>query len=235
MALPVREQCGPAPYCRGVGSIPRASTCAEVPLIEIVKIGDADPIPYKPNPTQPLSGIRALSLTHVIAGHVRRALLRSQGGSPAYRARQAFEHEGLRHRRQCRHAFHFDEFATRNPDARHFSDATRRPTCSSRDSSGRAMESLGFGVEEVAKRSPGIVYVLFTLLWMGRSVADRSGFDMEASYGVGLYVCRGRRSPSYGPEYGTTELTARPPAFPPTLGAQRLHPGLHWAAGVSPR
>jgi crotonobetainyl-CoA:carnitine CoA-transferase CaiB-like acyl-CoA transferase len=38
------------------------------PLISIEKIGDSEPKPFTPDPREPLSGIRALGLAHVIAG-----------------------------------------------------------------------------------------------------------------------------------------------------------------------
>ncbi|MEH2474117.1 hypothetical protein V1284_005561 [Nitrobacteraceae bacterium AZCC 2299] len=39
----------------------------EMPLIEIEKIGDSNPEAFQPDPTAPLSGVRALGLGHVIA------------------------------------------------------------------------------------------------------------------------------------------------------------------------
>ncbi|MFL6518005.1 MAG: carnitine dehydratase, partial [Bacillus sp. (in: firmicutes)] len=41
---------------------------SNVPLIEIEKIGESEPIPFTENPKYPLDGIRALGLGHVIAG-----------------------------------------------------------------------------------------------------------------------------------------------------------------------
>lgn len=40
----------------------------DLPLIEIEKIGESDPMPFSPNPAAPLSGIRALGMARVIAG-----------------------------------------------------------------------------------------------------------------------------------------------------------------------
>lgn len=40
----------------------------DLPLIEIEKIGESDPMPFTPNPAAPLSGIRALGMARVIAG-----------------------------------------------------------------------------------------------------------------------------------------------------------------------
>ena len=41
---------------------------ARLPLVTLEKIGHADPVPFSSNPTQPLSGIRALGMGRVIAG-----------------------------------------------------------------------------------------------------------------------------------------------------------------------
>jgi crotonobetainyl-CoA:carnitine CoA-transferase CaiB-like acyl-CoA transferase len=39
-----------------------------MPLIRVEKIGDSEPMPFKPNGKTPLDGIRALGMGHVIAG-----------------------------------------------------------------------------------------------------------------------------------------------------------------------
>src|SRR5271167_644957 len=38
-----------------------------MPLVSVEKVGESDPIPFTPNPTTPLDGIRLLSSSHVIA------------------------------------------------------------------------------------------------------------------------------------------------------------------------
>ena len=40
----------------------------DMPLVELTKIGDSDPVPFKPSPRTPLDGIRATGVGHVIAG-----------------------------------------------------------------------------------------------------------------------------------------------------------------------
>jgi hypothetical protein len=40
----------------------------ELPLVHVEKIADGDPEPFKPKPATPLSGVRALGLSHVLAG-----------------------------------------------------------------------------------------------------------------------------------------------------------------------
>jgi crotonobetainyl-CoA:carnitine CoA-transferase CaiB-like acyl-CoA transferase len=41
---------------------------SRMPLISVEKIGESEPIPFKKNGTSPLDGIRALGMSHVIAG-----------------------------------------------------------------------------------------------------------------------------------------------------------------------
>jgi crotonobetainyl-CoA:carnitine CoA-transferase CaiB-like acyl-CoA transferase len=41
---------------------------SKLPLITVEKIGDSEPVPFKPGAKSPLEGIRALGLGHVIAG-----------------------------------------------------------------------------------------------------------------------------------------------------------------------
>ena len=68
---------------------------AEQPFVEIVKIGDSDPEPFTPAP-RPLSGLRVLSATHVIAGNVMSRTLAEHGAEVLQIAHpEEFEHEAL--------------------------------------------------------------------------------------------------------------------------------------------
>src|SRR6201988_2035717 len=51
---------------------PQGRQLAESPLVEIVKTGDSAPEPFTPA-ARPLSGLRVLAATHVIAGNVMRS------------------------------------------------------------------------------------------------------------------------------------------------------------------
>ena len=44
---------------------PQGLAIANIPVVEIIKIGESDPIPWANNPAAPLSGIRVLSNSHV--------------------------------------------------------------------------------------------------------------------------------------------------------------------------
>jgi hypothetical protein len=66
---------------------PEGQHLAKVPVIDIVKINDTKPIPFKPSPVQPLSGIKVLSLTHVIAGSCAARTLAEHGAEVLHIAR----------------------------------------------------------------------------------------------------------------------------------------------------
>ena len=58
---------------------PQAEALSGLPVIEIVKIGEAPPIPLPSDTSRPLSGVKALDLTKVIAGPVCGRTLASHG------------------------------------------------------------------------------------------------------------------------------------------------------------
>ncbi len=196
---------------------PEGQYLAKTPVIDIRKIGDADPIPYAPNPEQPLSGIKALSLTHVIAGTCAARTLAEYGAEVLHIARdQAVEHDffvtdvnvgmrsaflNLRNREQNQ------ILAGLVPRARVFIEGFR----------GRSIKKLGFGVEEVAKRRPGIVYLSLRCYGWDGPWLDRAGFDMEGLTVTGFTMAEGGGSH---------------PKFPPTRIMNDYLAGYLAASGV---
>ena len=74
---------------------PEGKALAAIPLIEIVKIADGPAVPWAADPAQPLSGLKVISNTHVIAGTCSSRTLAEYGADVLHIARdQAFEHEG---------------------------------------------------------------------------------------------------------------------------------------------
>lgn len=197
---------------------PEGMHLASRPVIDIVKINDTAPIPFKPNPTRPLSGVKVLSLTHVIAGTTAARTLAEQGAEVLHIARdQSFEHDvivndvnvgmrssfvNLRNERQKAN------FETLVPEADVFIEGFR----------GRSMERLGFGVESVAAKKPGIIYCSVRCYSWDGPWMDRAGFDMEALTVSGFTLIEGR---------------GKQPRFPPTMVLNDYIAGYLAAAGIT--
>jgi len=212
---------------------PEGKHLAGTDLIEIRKVADGDPVPWTPDPTQPLSGIKALALTHVIAGSTAARTLSEYGAEVLHIMReQSFEHEaiwtdvniGMRSanldlNRPDQNA----SLAALVPDADVFIDGF----------SGRGVERLGFGIDEIAEDHPGIVYLtLRGYSWDGPWNMIRT-FDMEALATTGFTVTEGGGGfPDFGDTFPDPEGKGPPPAFPPTLVMNDYIAGYLGGAGI---
>ena len=212
---------------------PEGQYLAKTPLVDIRKIGDSEPMPYTPNPTQPLSGIRTLALTHVIAGSCAARTLAEYGSEVLQIARdQSFEHPvmwadvnvGMRSAfLNLKKPDHKQALMDLLPNADVFIDSF----------SGRKIEELGFGVEEVAKKKPGIIYLTVRCYGWDGPWRDRGGFDMEALTTTGFTMAEGAgHMPEFPISYPESEAADPHPAFPPTLVLNDYIAGYLGAAGV---
>jgi crotonobetainyl-CoA:carnitine CoA-transferase CaiB-like acyl-CoA transferase len=212
---------------------PQGKYLSDVPLVEIVKVGDSDAIPYSARPTQPLSGLKVLSLTHVIAGTTCARTLAEQGAQVLHVARdQSFEHEGLVTDVNVGMRSTFLDLR-RPDDSKALNALIPQSDVFIEGFSGRSIERLGFGVEEVAKRRPGVIYVSLRCYGWDGPWRDRQGFDMEGLTVSGFTMTEGGGRPKFSPTYGDAERDGTPPpAFPPTLVMNDYVAGYIAASGV---
>jgi crotonobetainyl-CoA:carnitine CoA-transferase CaiB-like acyl-CoA transferase len=159
---------------------PQGKHLAEKPVVEIVKIGDSDPEPFT-TAARPLSGLRVLSATHVIAGNVMSRTLAEHGAEVLQIAHpEEFEHEALM-QDPCAGFTSSAWLDLNQSDARHkayelaagadvFVESYRT----------RKISNLGLSPEELAARRPGIVYASARCFSYDGPWANRAGFDMEA-------------------------------------------------------
>lgn len=213
---------------------PQGKYLSTVPLVEIVKVGDSDPVPWsQQRPAQPLSGLRVLSLTHVIAGTTCSRTLAEQGAQVLHIARdQSFEHEGLV--TDVNVGMRSTFLDLRKPeDSKALNALIPKADVFVDGFSGRALERLGFGVEEVARRRPGMIYVSMRCYGWDGPWRDRQGFDMEGLTVSGFTMTEGGGKPKFSPTYGDAERDGAPsPAFPPTLVMNDYVAGYIAASGV---
>ncbi len=177
---------------------PQGHYLATVPLIEIEKIGDSDPIPFDENGDQPLSGIKTMAFTHVIAGTTAARTLAEFGSDVMHIARpQSFE---------------FEFFVTEiNVGMRStWLDIKNEKDQASIDNllqdtdvvvqNVRNLAGYGLDAESVARKKPGTVYLSNSCYGYGGPWGDYGGFDMEGCSVSGITANEGSiENPEYPP------------------------------------
>lgn len=197
---------------------PQGQIAAAVPLVEIIKVGDSDPVPWTSNPAQPLSGLRVLACSHVIASSTVARNLAGYGAEVLHITRaQSFEHEAIWQ----------DVNIGMRSTLLNLKDATQhrvlqgllpRADVFIEGFRGRKMEELGFGVQDVARARPGSIYCSVRAYGWDGPWKSFAGFDMEALTVSGFTAIEGS-----GPDH---------PRFPPTFVMNDYIAGYVATAGV---
>ena len=179
---------------------PQAAAVANLPLIEIERIGEAPPEPVPPA-ERPLAGLRVLDLTRVLAGPTCARTLAEHGAEvlkisaphlPASRDMDIDTGHGKRAAfldlRQVRDPETLTELI-RNGRADVFSQGYRPDTLARR----------GFGAEALAELRPGIVLVELSAWGRLGPWATRRGFDTIVQSASGMALIEGEGKPRLMP------------------------------------
>ncbi|MER5393992.1 CoA transferase [Saccharopolyspora sp. NPDC002686] len=161
------------------------------PLVEITKIGDSEPEPFRPGGSAPLDGIRALGMGHVIAGAGAGRALALHGADVLNLWRpNELEHDttyitanvGVRSSTVDPRRGGGPQLVQRLLADADVFYANRRPGY---------LEEIGLSPEQAAATRPGIVHV--TASFNGRTGpwAGRVGFDQSAGSVVGMMNLEG--------------------------------------------
>ena len=167
-------------------SHPQGQALTGLPLLEIEKVGDSPPEAL-PEGERPLSGIRALDLTRIIAGPVCGRTLAAHGAD-VLRVSAAhlplIPHIWLDHARGKRSA-HLDlnTLAGRN----RLQELVRECDVFLQAYRPGAIAAKGFGVTDVAQLRPGVVYVTLSAYGHAGPWSGRRGFDslVQTVSGIG--------------------------------------------------
>ena len=165
---------------------PQAQAVAELPVVEITRIGDAPPM-RRPAGLRPLSGMRVLDLTRVIAGPVCGRTLAAHGADvlavtgphlPSIPALVMDNNRGKRTAQlDLRQASGRDRLAALLRTADVFVQGYRPG----------GLSGLGFGPEAAARASPaGLVYMSLSAYGRKGPWAGRRGFDSLVQTASGL-------------------------------------------------
>jgi crotonobetainyl-CoA:carnitine CoA-transferase CaiB-like acyl-CoA transferase len=164
---------------------PHGQALAAKPIVEILKIGDSDPEPL-PTGGRPLSGIRALDLTRILAGPMAARTLAEHGADvlmvAAERLPQIPEHviDTSHGKRSC-----FLDL-TQREDAARLKSLIRSADVFSQGYRPDAISKLGFGPEAVAALRPGIVYASINCYGADGPFSHRGGWEQVAQTMTGL-------------------------------------------------
>jgi crotonobetainyl-CoA:carnitine CoA-transferase CaiB-like acyl-CoA transferase len=196
---------------------PQGKQLANKPLVEIVKIGDSDPEPFTPV-ERPLSGLRVLAATHVIAGNVMARTLAEHGVEVLQISHpEEFENEGLE-QDPCAGFTSSAWLNLKQPeDLKRAYELAGDADVFVESYRGRKIADLGLSPDELAARRPGIVYASARCYSYDGPWSDRGGFDMEALCVTG---------------FTTEEGSPEQPKFPPTYVMNDFIAGYVGAAGI---
>ena len=177
---------------------PQSAAVASLPLLEIEKIGDSPPEPL-PDGDRPLSGIRVLDLTRVLAGPTCARTLAEHGAdvmkiSGPHLPFSPSQELDTGHGKLSAHIDMRDEHQldTLKELVRHgdvFSQGYRPGTLAHR----------GLSPQDLAKVRPGIVYVSLSAFGRVGPWADRRGFDTVVQTVSGITHRQGQLFPGAEP------------------------------------
>src|SRR5262245_61526951 len=170
---------------------PHAKVLAAKPIVEIIKLGESDPEPL-PRGGRPLTGIRALDLTRILAGPMAARTLAEHGADvlmvTAAHLPQIAEHvlDTSHGKRSC-----FLDLKDRD-DAARLRLLIGGADVFSQGYRPGAIGKLGFGPEEVAALRPGIIYASIDCYGADGPLSHRGGWEQVAQTMTGL--CREGKS-----------------------------------------
>lgn len=180
-------------------ALPQAKAIADLPLVEITKIGDAEPRQW-PIGARPLAGLRVLDLSRVIAGPVAGRTLAAHGADVMLVSSPNLQ------------AIPWLTIDTGRGKLSSFADLqseqgrdTLRNLLAQADifSQGyrpQSLAALGFSPKEAARIIPGIVYVSLSAYGRSGPWAERRGFDSLVQCATGFNHAEGQAAGVDGPK-----------------------------------
>ena len=216
---------------------PQGSAVAELPPFELERIGDAPPETL-PASDRPLTGVRVLDLTRIIAGPVCGRALAAHGADVLRitAPHLPFVETLVMDNGRGKLSAHVDLRTRRGADtlrglvrSAHLFVQGYRP---------RSIAKLGFGAEEVAAMRPGIVYVSLSAYGYRGPWRERRGYDSIVQTASGIGFEEGRAAGSEGPRLLPCRALDHASGFLMALGAiaglvRRATEGGSWHVRVS--
>ncbi|TQF30388.1 CoA transferase [Bradyrhizobium sp. UNPA324] len=226
-------------------ALPQARALAQLPLISIEKIGEAAPKPWpqrsskgSSNNDRPLSGLRVLDLSRVIAGPVAGRTLAAHGADvllvsgPELPAIDWLTIDTGRGKLTT-----FIELKTETGRAQ-LRELLEDADIFSQGYRPRALAALGFAPEDAAKINPGIVYVTLSAYGHAGPWAERRGFDSLVQTTTGFNDAEGKAAGLEGPKELPAQMLDHATGYLMAFGAmmakaRQVRDGGSWHVRVS--
>lgn len=163
----------------------QAKALAASPLISVRKIGDSAPEPL-PVGTKPLSGLRALDLTRVIAGPSGTRLIAELGADVLRVTRSDLPNSGSTdiHTGFGKRTTFLDLRDAAQKDS--LTELVRGGDIFVQSYRTGALQNYGFSAEDLAKVRPGVIYVTLNAWGHSGPWQDRRGYDTVVQSGTGM-------------------------------------------------
>jgi crotonobetainyl-CoA:carnitine CoA-transferase CaiB-like acyl-CoA transferase len=154
----------------------QAAAVAELPLLEVTRIGDSDPEPAGSG-DRPLGGVRVLDVTHVLAGPTCARTL-AEHGADVLRIGKGSAGDGNPMQRDTGHGKRSAVLDLKSADGASALRALIGGTdVFSQGYRPGALTALGFAPETAAALRPGIIYVSMSAFGTRGPWQDRRGYD----------------------------------------------------------
>ena len=218
---------------------PQAAAIASLPLMEIVKIGDSPPEPL-PDGDRPLSGVRVLDLTRVLAGPTCARTLAEHGADVLKITGPHLPHLGYQEY-DTGHGKLSAHLDLRQPkDLETLRGLVREADVFSQGYRPGTLGNRGLSPEALAHVRPGLVFVSLSAFSHVGPWASRRGFDTVVQTVSGITNRQGELFPGAapGPQFYPVSaidyLTGYLMAFGAMVGlARRVREGGSWLVRIS--
>lgn len=201
--------------------LPQAKVLAGLPLIEITKIADAEPrkLPAINTTDAPLKGLRVLDLTRILAGPVCGRTLAAYGADVMLVNSPKLPNiESIIDTSRGKLSALADLSSEEGrQDLHRLISGTHAFVQGYRPGS---LDALGFGVDEVATRYPGIVYTSLSAYGRSGPWSERRGFDSLVQTATGFNTAEAKSFDSPSPKAMPVQILDYATGFLMAFGTQ---------------
>jgi hypothetical protein len=170
--------------------LPQAQAVRASPVMEIVRIGDAPPEPL-PDGDRPLSGLRVLDLTRVIAGPICARILAEHGADVMRVTCEGLSNSGVLDIETGIGKLSANLDLRRAADAQRMQALVREADIFSQGYRPGALAKHHLSPEALARLRPGIIYVSLNAWGYAGPWRDRRGFDTVVHSANGMADANG--------------------------------------------